>query len=102
MNCSVGDLAVVVKAELIENIGTIVRVLGQGGMTMWSDFDDEVYVWMVESTHPERPLVYRYGWGEPVNQASGWVPDCYLRPIRSRPRELKVQDHFLEDHEISA
>jgi hypothetical protein len=95
MNCQVGDLAVVVDAELPENIGKLVRVVQPGDWSIWSSFEDLIYVWVVESLSSECPLVYEHGLGNRSEARKGFVPDVFLRPIRPRPSRCSITGRAL-------
>lgn len=82
MNCRIGDLAIAVEAELPENIGKLVRIVGKKGLSPWSNFEEPLHLWIVEALGPECPLVYDYGRGDRICELRGLVPDIFLRPIR--------------------
>jgi hypothetical protein len=81
-NCRLGDLAITVNCEIPENLGKIVRIIGQGKTIKWSD-RGKTFVWKVESARGERSLVYEIK-GRIVRRAVGSVPDIFLRPIRGQ------------------
>jgi hypothetical protein len=90
MNCQIGDLAITVEAELPENIGKLVRIVGAEGFSSWSAFEEPLYLWLVEALGPEGPLVYDNGRGDRTCELRGLVPDIFLRPIR--PRKVRAND----------
>jgi hypothetical protein len=45
LNCKLGELAIVVKAYNLENIGKVVKIIGSKGFTTWPDIQGLVYVW---------------------------------------------------------
>ena len=48
LNCSIGDLAITVKANLPANLGNIVRIIGSQGLQYWEGQDEPLYIWDVE------------------------------------------------------
>ena len=43
LNCSIGDLAITVKANLPANLGNIVRIIGSQGLQDWVGQDEPLY-----------------------------------------------------------
>ncbi len=80
LNCRLGDLAVTIRAELPENLGTIVRVVGIRGMKKWWGFKTPIFVWDVETVEGGR-LVYEDANGRREFTNAGMVPDTFLKPI---------------------
>lgn len=75
MNCKPGDLAVLVRACLPENIGLIVTVHNE-----WVMDEKDGFCWLTESSHPT-PTIW---WdGAPAgSDRESFVPDAWLRPLR--------------------
>ncbi|NBT75993.1 MAG: hypothetical protein EBT15_08475 [Betaproteobacteria bacterium] len=90
LNCRVGDLAVTVKAELPENIGNVVRIIGSEGERSWYGFDKPTHVWEVVIVEGG-PLVYESGNGQKSYTHRGCVPDVFLRRI-ARPRPETIEE----------
>ncbi len=42
LNCSIGDLAITVKANLPANLGNIVRIIGSQGLQEWHGHDEPI------------------------------------------------------------
>jgi hypothetical protein len=86
-NCKPGDLAVVVKAHNVCNIGTIVNVIGL--YTGQSDIcaPEGDVIWEAQASHP---MTYDYS-GVLRRRRTGPVPDSQLRPIRGAPQAKKAQ-----------
>mgnify|MGYP000361127339 CR=1 FL=1 len=81
LNCKVGDLAIVVSATLVENIGHLVEVIGlQRGKPF--RLNGSGHVWQVRTVSGRKTLHYRYrDDGTFVKLATGPVPDRRLRPV---------------------
>jgi hypothetical protein len=81
LNCKVGDLAIVVNTELLQNLGQIVEVLGPKNST-GPNLRGPGHVWNVRTVGGRNGLYYRYNdSGRIVQLAEGPVPDCRLRPV---------------------
>jgi hypothetical protein len=76
MNCKPGDLAVMIRATVPENVGAICAVLVSSTYT-------EVLgeqVWVVEHQRPRASIHYETG--ERLCEVTANVRDSWLRPIR--------------------
>lgn len=73
MNCKPGDLAVIVRSNIKENIGHLVTVL--------DDFQvmHGHHCWLVRSA---RPLMAKVGPVDVGFLSCAYMPDKHLRPIR--------------------
>jgi len=80
LNCRLGDLAVTVRAELPENIGVIVRVIGCHGVDEWWGFDVPTHLWEVQAIEGAH-LTYEFEDGSRKYKVIGLAPDAFLRPI---------------------
>jgi hypothetical protein len=80
LNCKVGDLAVTVRAELPENLGNIVRIVGCHGKSTWYGFKGPIHLWEVEVVEGGR-LVYEYDDGIREYETRGLAPDAFLKPL---------------------
>jgi hypothetical protein len=93
LNCRLGDLAVTVKAEIPENIGNIVRIVGFFGVKRWFGFKEPIPLWEVEAVAGGR-LVYEYEGGVRAYRSQGQIPDAFLKPItplkQAEEKELEV------------
>ena len=58
LNCSIGDLAITVKANLPANLGNIVRIIGSQGLQEWEGQDEPLYTWDVQIVGEDRYLHY--------------------------------------------
>jgi len=90
LNCRLGDLAVTVKAEIPENLGNIVRIVGFCGVKKWYGFKEPTPVWEVEVVEGGR-LVYEYEGGDREYATEGQIPDAFLKPIAPR-RQAEEQE----------
>jgi hypothetical protein len=82
MNCKPGDLAVIIRDRITENIGLLVEVQDDLD-SHWQD--DPCPHWLVVSRG--KPLLSRlYDDGAPIGEfeyaMDAYVPDADLRPIR--------------------
>ena len=101
LNCKPGDLAVIVTAYNLENIGTILRVLKTHKNQKAVLADKEDHIWLAVAP---RSMTYEVG-GKLIRRKRGAVPDSVLRPIRGLPfsqekkkRELKFEDINQDEH----
>jgi hypothetical protein len=81
LNCKIGDLAIVVSAELPQNIGYIVEVIG-----IHTDkpllLERPGHVWQVRGASGRKGLHYQFrDTGLVVQHSEGPVPDLCLRAI---------------------
>ncbi len=92
LNCSVGDLAIVVNTELPENLGQIVEVLGvQTGHPL--ALTSSGHVWQVRTVSGRPTLIYRYNdTGRTISEVEGPAPDSRLRPVSGLP-DLEHESH---------
>ena len=81
LNCKPGDLAVIVTAYNLENIGTILRVMKTHKNQKAVLADKEDHIWLAVAP---RPMTYEVG-GKLIRRKKGAVPDSVLRPIRGLP-----------------
>jgi hypothetical protein len=72
MNCKPGDLAVVVRAYVAENLGKVCRVIGPSRVKGWD--------WELEFPHPVL-------WSGGAIARDGRGQDWQLRPIRNNDGE---------------
>ncbi|MFZ9958715.1 MAG: hypothetical protein ACO3E7_08840 [Burkholderiaceae bacterium] len=91
LNCRVGDLAVTIKAELPENLGSIVRIVGFLGAKKWYGFKAPTPLWEVEAVEGCR-LVYEYEGGEREYTTEGHIPDAFLKPITPRKQIEETEE----------
>ena len=88
MNCEAGDLAVVIKSTVKENVGKLVDVVKayepqDAGIVP----TNEGHLWLCKSLGSDLAWESANGIGL-IRQKEGPVPDGYLRPIRdSNPDE---------------
>jgi hypothetical protein len=101
LNCKPGDMAVIITAHNLENIGTILRVLKTHKNQKAVVADKEDHIWLAVAP---RPMTYEVG-GKLIHRKRGAVPDSVLRPIRGLPvreenkeRLLKFEDINQEEH----
>ena len=97
LNCSIGDLAITVKANLPANLGNIVRIIGSQGLQEWEGQDEPLYTWDIEVVGEDRYLHYNYD-GEIVKVKEGPAPDQYLR--RLTPPQGYQLDEILDSEPI--
>ncbi len=80
LRCKAGDLAVVIYAEHLHNIGLVVRVLqpyGEGDI----ELPGKGFLWEVECRQKQLWVTQ----GRPVWRHRGPVPDAYLLPLGDQP-----------------
>ena len=82
LNCSIGDLAITVRAHNPENIGRIVRIVGSHGVLWWHGFSGGTHIWQVEVASAGTFLVYEAD-GSKRYATSGMCPDAFLRRLVS-------------------
>ena len=97
LNCSIGDLAITVKANLPANLGNIVRIIGSQGLQEWEGQDEPLYTWDVEIVGEDRYLHYDYD-GEIVKAKEGPAPDQYLR--RLTPPQGYQMDEIVDNEPV--
>jgi hypothetical protein len=85
--CKPGDLAVVVKAHNVCNIGTIVHVIGLNPDQSSMCAPEGDVIWQAKASHP---MAYDTS-GVITRRRLGPVPDSQLRPIRGAPQAKKAQ-----------
>lgn len=78
MNCKLGDLAVVVRADLACNLGNIVHVVGVCDGSGDIVFKGQGHVWIVTCARPMTWLLNE----ERLSGERGPVPDNRLQPVR--------------------
>ena len=110
LNCSIGDLAITVKANLPANLGNIVRIIGSQGLQEWHGHEEPIHTWDVQIVGENRYLHYDCD-GEIVKVKEGPAPDQYLRRL-TPPQGYQMdeifdsepiqQELFLEDVEEEA
>lgn len=86
LRCQPGDLALVIRAEHLHNIGLIVRVLHpyQGGDIA---LPDKGFLWEVDCPQLQMWVMN----GKPLWRHSGPVPDDYLLPLRGGRSDRATQ-----------
>jgi hypothetical protein len=108
MECKVGDLAVVIRAQCKSNLGRIVLIVAADDGTDFVSFKNEGPVWRVKS---ERPQTW-YLDGKRYRRKIGPVPENRLQPIRglslegqkalASPSVLKDAEKLEEAYPMSA
>jgi len=92
LNCKTGDLAIIVRAELPQNLGRIVHIIKPLGVRPSSEFGN-VHMWWVESLPGSSYLLhYLYPNGRIEKKRQGSAPDMLLRPIVPPDRFTQVSD----------
>ena len=92
LNCRLGDLAVTVRAEIPENLGNIVRIVGYHGKSTWYGFKDPIHLWEIEVAEGGC-LVYEYDDGTREYETRGLAPDAFLKPIAPLWQAEREEDH---------
>ena len=88
MNCKPGDLAIIVRSEFSEDIGTICEVLYQCDPLEW--VDPEIPEWTCKSERISR--VMDSDTGEIRLAIDFDIPDAWLRPVSGLPIDEEVKD----------
>lgn len=96
LNCRLGDLAVTIRAELPENLGNLVRIVGNHGHDKWWGFEEPIHLWEVEVVEGGR-LIYEYDDGSRESVTRGLAPDAFLKPIAPAKTDSKTRQEE-EDH----
>ena len=87
MNVKPGDLAIMIKAALPENIGSIVVVIRPGIMR---EYGPE---WICESTNTSRG-VSDFGHSLVIQKGDEFdCPDSWLRPVSGLPDQQHTEEH---------
>ena len=94
LNCKLGELAIIVKAYNLENIGKIVKIIGSKGFTTWPDIQGLVYVWLVETVVEGVKLKYTVGDTEHSYRTSGFSPDTCLRSLLKNKGSLTQEETY--------
>jgi len=90
-NCKVGDLAIIVKDEgLQENLGISVQIVGLAGYVNWYPFSERLkrsykrprrlYSWNVVALS-SKGICYRNYYGDLYYRVEGQFPDAYLQRL---------------------
>ena len=91
LNCRVGDLAVVVKADLHQNIGVIVEILHKRPETAMR-VQGGGHQWMVKAAGGAALLHYYFkDDGRTEVRSTGPIPDRCLRPLRPQPKASRAR-----------
>ena len=99
-NCKVGDLAIIVKDEgLQENLGITVQIVGLAGYVNWYPFSERLkrsykrprrlYSWNVVALS-SKGICYRNYYGDLYYRVEGRIPDAYLQRLPKLPAEKEV------------
>ena len=107
-NCKVGDLAIIVRDDgLQENLGITVQIVGLAGYVNWYPFSERLkrsykrprrlYSWNVVALS-SKGICYRNYYGDLYYRVEGRLPDAYLQRLPKLPVDKEV---FSED-EIKA
>lgn len=85
LRCKPGDIALVVRAEHLHNVGLIVKVLGPyGGGDI--ELPGRGFLWEVECKQLQMWMMN----GQVRWRHRGPVPDDYLLPLRGEPADRQV------------
>lgn len=76
--CKAGDLAMIVTATNVINVGLIVRIVRAHPPRSKFTIHGEGFVWTVDCS---TPMTWTVG-EKIIRRKSGPVPDSYMRPIR--------------------
>ena len=99
-NCKVGDLAIIVKDEgLQENLGITVQIVGHAGYVGWYLYSKRLkrdykrprrlYSWKVVALS-STGICYHNHYGDLYYCRDGQVPDAYLQPLPKLPADKEV------------
>ena len=98
LNCKLGELAIIVKAYNLENIGKVVKIIRSKGFTTWPDIQGLVYAWLVETVVEGVKIKYSVGDTEYSYRASGFLPDTGLRPLlKNKGNVTQEETHETEN-----
>ena len=99
-NCKVGDLAIIVKDEgLQENLGITVQIVGCAGYVGWYPYSQRLkrsykrprrlYSWNVVALS-NKGICYRNYYGDLYYLVEGRLPDAYLQRLPKLPVDKEV------------
>ena len=99
-NCKVGDLAIIVKDEALqENLGITVQIVGLAGYMAWYPYSQRLkrsckrpirlYSWNVVVLS-SKGICYRNYYGDLYYRSEGEFPDAYLQRLPKLPAEKEV------------
>lgn len=93
LNCKIGDLAIAVNAQLTENLGNLVEVIGLKSKD-GPDLTGPGHIWNARTVSGRATLFYRYvkEGGRIERFSEGPVPDCRLRPVSALPDSDAVRE----------
>ena len=97
LRCKPGDLAIVIKANIPENLGLIVKVICRDPGKDIIRFHDRENAWFVESQLPMTWLVNQ----KKYQRLSGPVPDAVLQPIKGHSPEGDMKELEQIQHDNS-
>ena len=87
--CKVGDLAVVVNADILNNLGNIVEILAVHDGSGDINFRTSETVWWVHCVHE---MTYQFPHRGVIRRREGPVPDSRLMPIRGQERDKDTEE----------
>lgn len=98
LRCKPGDLAIVIKATIPENLGLIVKVICRDPGKDIIRFHERENAWFVESQLPMTWLVNQ----KKYQRLSGPVPDAVLQPIKgdSPKGDMKELEEIQHDNAL--
>ena len=99
-NCKVGDLAIIVIDEALqENLGITVQIVGHAGYVNWYPYSKRLkrsckrprrlYTWNVVALS-SKGICYRNYYGDLYYRGEGDFPDAYLQRLPKLPAEKEV------------
>jgi hypothetical protein len=99
-NCKVGDLAIIVIDEALqENLGITVQIVGLAGYIAWYPYSKRLkrsckrprrlYSWNVVALS-SKGICYRNYYGDLYYRGEGDIPDAYLQRLPKLPAEKEV------------
>lgn len=99
LNCSVGDLAIIVKCRIPKNMGNVVRIISAQGFQEWAGHSRLLYTWNVEVASEVSFLHYEGDDGMLAHK-TGPAPDGYLR--RLTPPKGYLIEEFADSDVLQA
>lgn len=99
-NCKVGDLAIIVIDEALqENLGITVQIVGHAGYVNWYPYSKRLkrsckrprrlYSWNVVALS-SKGICYRNYYGDLYYRVEGSIPDAYLQRLPKLPADNEV------------
>ena len=88
LRCRPGDLAIVIYAKNVSNLGRIVRVIQRDDGSGAFRYGESIPAWLAESPTPMTWYVNK----KRYRRKRGPIPDAHLQPIRGKPHAKNIAE----------